>query len=58
MRILYPLPLAGRCGLVQVPLWTFEEGDRRIGVLLDGGRMEWVTAVEVIRTERVRVDLY
>jgi hypothetical protein len=39
-----------------VPIWTCEDGERFIGVVLDvGGRLEWVTEVEVVRTDRVRV---
>jgi hypothetical protein len=54
--VVRPLRWSGHSGLVRVPIWTCEDGERFIGVVLDvGGRLEWVTEVEVVRTDRVRV---
>lgn len=57
VEVVWPPKWAGYSGIVQVPLHTLEEGDRRIGVLLDRtGRVEWVSRVIVSRVYGVDTD--
>jgi hypothetical protein len=56
VTVLRPLEWAGYTGMVQVPLWTEEDGSRVIGVIIDHtAKMEWVTEVEVVTVRRFRV---